>query len=105
MDNQEDMMEQLTRFLEIFKGYTGYFDIVDLKSMVDLTCGCQKPVYAIMIELGCQVKYCVAPICREHDCEHQFSYDCSLKNICVQFFDFNLKNPNSPFHFTLHQRK
>ena len=104
MNDQENLMDELTTFLEIFKDLTGDFDIANLNSVVDLTCGCRKPVYLIMIELGCQVKYCEAPICREHDWEHQFSYNHTMKDICVQFFDLNLKNPNSPYHFTLHPR-
>ena len=105
MENQEKLMEKLSDFLEIFKGFTGNFDIADFKTMLDLTCGCRKPVYVIMIEVGFQVKYAATPICDEHEWEHQFSYDWSVKHLCKDFFDFNLKNPNSPYHFTLQPRK
>ena len=105
MDDQENLMDKLTTFLDIFKALANDFDIINLNSMVDLTCGCRKPVYLIMIQLGCQVKYCETPICREHDWEHQFSCNRTMKDICVQFFDLNLKNPNSPYHFTLHPRR
>ena len=118
MENQEKLMEKLSDFLEIFKGFTGNFDIVDFKTMLDLACGCRKPVYVIMIELGFQVKYAASPLelgfnvkyaaipfCDDHDWEHQFSYDWSVKHLCKDFFDFNLKNRNSPYHFTLQPRK
>ena len=105
MENQDYLMRKLMVFLDIFKDLTGNFNITDFKTILDLTCGCRKPVYVIMIEHGFHVKYATSTICHEHDCEHQFSYDWTVKNLCMDFFDFNLENPNSPYHFTLQPRK
>ena len=89
-----------TNIVDIVETSSDIYGVIDLHAMVNLSCGCQQLLYVVMLVIGLQVKHSQPIVCPIHNVKHDFSDHDEMKDYCVQFFDSNAQDSESPYFFT-----